>query len=117
MSYPDGAVPTTERVHPTPIYELVLYVGDLRRLSGASAAVVCRTATLLAPVPALRGAARLAVEFLRRNPAWLLGLTTAQWFSLASIGIGVYPSGTRGRRRRKPGKRPDSTGDPAGGGL
>ena len=25
MSYPDGAVPTTERVHPTPIYEMVMY--------------------------------------------------------------------------------------------
>src|SRR5215831_19559787 len=26
MSYPDGVVPTTERVHPTPIYEMLLYL-------------------------------------------------------------------------------------------
>ena len=25
MSYPDGVVPTLERVHPTPIYEMTLY--------------------------------------------------------------------------------------------
>jgi prolipoprotein diacylglyceryltransferase len=33
--------------------------------------------------------ARFLVEFLRRNPDWLLGLTTAQWFSLLSIAVGV----------------------------
>src|SRR4029453_6706334 len=25
MSYPEGVIPTTEHVHPTPIYEMVLY--------------------------------------------------------------------------------------------
>jgi phosphatidylglycerol:prolipoprotein diacylglycerol transferase len=89
MSYPDGAVPTTERVHPTPIYEMVMYTAIFvflwrQRRRGLP------DGTLLAQYLVYSGAARLAVEFLRRNPAWLLGLTTAQWFSLASIGIGVY---------------------------
>jgi phosphatidylglycerol:prolipoprotein diacylglycerol transferase len=26
MSYPDGVVPTTARVHPTPLYELICYL-------------------------------------------------------------------------------------------
>jgi hypothetical protein len=56
---------------------------------GASAVAVCRR-TPLWPVPDLYRRARFAVEFLRRNPAWLLGLTTAQWFSLASVALGVY---------------------------
>jgi prolipoprotein diacylglyceryltransferase len=35
------------------------------------------------------GLLRLAIEFVRRNPAWLIGLTTAQWLSIGSIVIGV----------------------------
>lgn len=89
MSYPDGVVPTTERVHPTPLYELVLYVAAFivlwrQRRSGLPAG------HLFGQYLVYTGAARFAVEFLRRNPAWLLGLTTAQWFSIASIAFGVY---------------------------
>ena len=89
MSYPDGAVPTTERVHPTPLYELVLYVAifiALWRQRGRG----LRPGHLLGLYLVYSGAARFAVEFLRRNPAWLLGLTTAQWFSVASMGLGLY---------------------------
>ena len=89
MSYPDGVVPTTERVHPTPIYEMLLYLLIF--------AVLWRQRTRALPPGNLigqyllyTGAARLCVEFLRRNPAWLAGLTTAQWFSIASMGIGVW---------------------------
>src|SRR5579862_429176 len=37
----------------------------------------------------LSGIERFLIEMIRRNPAWLLGLTTAQWFSIAFIAIGV----------------------------
>ena len=89
MSYPDGVVPTTERVHPTPLYELVLYVAifiALWRQRGRG----LPAGHLFGQYLIYTGAARFAVEFLRRNPAWLLGLTTAQWFSLASVAFGVY---------------------------
>ena len=36
----------------------------------------------------LAGIARFAVEFVRRNPAWLLGLTTAQWTSVGAVLVG-----------------------------
>lgn len=96
MSYPDGVVPTTERVHPTPIYEMAAY--------GAIFVVLWRQrhrglppGHLLGQYLLYSGAARLAVEFVRRNPAWLLGLTTAQWFSAASIVVGWW------LMRRRPG--------------
>lgn len=88
MSYPDGVVPTTERVHPTPLYELVCYV--------AIFVALWRQRMRLPPGHLLghyliwSGLARFAVEFLRRNPAWLLGLTTAQVMSLGSMAIGLW---------------------------
>ncbi len=88
MSYPDGVVPTTERVHPTPVYEtialLAIFVVLWRRrtrphLPGA----------LFGEYLVATGVLRFGVEFVRRNPAIGLGLTLAQWVSLASIAIGV----------------------------
>ena len=37
----------------------------------------------------LSGVERFAVEFLRINPPWLLGLTPPQWFALASLLVGA----------------------------
>lgn len=88
MSYPDGVVPTTDRVHPTPIYEIICYL--------AIFAVLWRERRrrpdgwLIAQYLIWSGLARFAVEFVRRNPDWLLGLTTAQWMSLASVAIGIW---------------------------
>ncbi|MGD9765088.1 MAG: prolipoprotein diacylglyceryl transferase [Candidatus Binatia bacterium] len=89
MSYPEGVVPTTERVHPTPLYDMLLL--------GVIFAVLWRDrrrglpqGSILARYLVYTGAARFAVEFVRRNPNWLAGLTTAQWFSLASIAIGAW---------------------------
>jgi phosphatidylglycerol---prolipoprotein diacylglyceryl transferase len=89
MSYPDGVVPTTERVHPAPLYELVLYTAiffTLWRQRGRG----LPPGHLLGQYLVYSGAARFAVEFVRRNPGWLLGLTTAQWFSVASIAVGLW---------------------------
>jgi phosphatidylglycerol:prolipoprotein diacylglycerol transferase len=89
MSYPDGVVPTTERVHPTPIYEMVLYAAIFvalwrQRHRGLP------PGHLLGQYLVYSGVARFAIEFLRRNPRWIAGLTTAQWFSVASVGLGVW---------------------------
>lgn len=88
MSYPNGVVPTLERVHPTPLYEAALYLlifailwrqRDRPHPSGS----------LFAQYLLLAGAARFAVEFVRRNPVVGLGLTIAQWVSLASMAVGA----------------------------
>ena len=83
MSYPDGTVPTTEEVHPTPVYETLAMAGvayvlwRLRdRLTGG---------LLFALYLVLAGAERLLVEFIRRNEDVALGLTQAQLISVGMI--------------------------------
>ncbi len=102
MSFPDGLVPTTARVHPTPIYELIVACAIswwLWRLGRASLKASTRAAIAPAqPLPpgivfaaylVLTGAARFLVEFIRINPRSFFGLTNAQAASLASILAGL----------------------------
>jgi phosphatidylglycerol:prolipoprotein diacylglycerol transferase len=87
MSYPNGMVPTTVRVQPTPVYEtLVMFVVFLILYRMA-----CRPHAdwhVFGWFLVLSGIERFAIEFLRINQKWLLGLTPPQWFALASILIG-----------------------------
>jgi phosphatidylglycerol---prolipoprotein diacylglyceryl transferase len=86
MAYPDGVVPTTTKVHPTPIYESLtmgLVALVLWRLRGRMA-----TGRLFALYLVLAGAERFLVEFLRRNPDAALGLTTAQIVSVIMMVAG-----------------------------
>src|SRR5918999_2948666 len=82
IPYPPGA-----RVHPTPIYEflqsLVIFavLWSLRRKS-YTAGTVAWLYLIMA------GFARFTVEFWRINPPVALGLSEAQWFSLALLVIG-----------------------------
>lgn len=88
MSYPNGVVPTEERVHPAPIYEMLgcfAIFGYLWR-RGLRAH---RPGELMARYLVLSALLRFAIEFVRRNPRWLLGLTTAQWMSVGAFAIGV----------------------------
>jgi phosphatidylglycerol---prolipoprotein diacylglyceryl transferase len=87
MSYPDGTVPTTDEVHPTPVYEtaamglVALALWQLRdRL---------RPGALFALYLVLAGLERLLVEFVRRNDEVVAGLTLAQLLSLAMIAAGA----------------------------
>src|ERR1700710_687162 len=87
MSSPDGTVPTDRTVHPTPIYEtLAMGLGAwfLWQLRDR-----VRTGVLFAIYLVYAGAERFLVEFLRRNDAVALGLTTAQWESLAMMLAGA----------------------------
>jgi len=89
MAYPDGVVPTTERVHPTPVYEMIACFATawyLMRIPPASRAAGWQLGLYLG----ISGVVRFLIEFIRRNPAWLIGLTTAQWMSIGSIAIGIY---------------------------
>jgi phosphatidylglycerol:prolipoprotein diacylglycerol transferase len=87
MAYPDGTVPTTEEVHPTPVYETLVMAGvayllwRLRfRLTGG---------LLFALYLLLAGLERFLVEFVRRNEDVAIGLTQAQLISLAMIVAGA----------------------------
>ena len=88
MSYPNGVVPTTERVHPAPVYEMLAclaifaYLWRLRWQSPP-------TGDLFGRYLILSGIERFLIELVRRNPAWLIGLTTAQWFSVGFVVLGA----------------------------
>jgi phosphatidylglycerol---prolipoprotein diacylglyceryl transferase len=94
MSFPHGLVPTTQRVHPTPIYELLVALaiawflwrrGRPRRDASPPPAVGRITSEYLI----LSGLARFLVEFIRINPRLYWGMTNAQVASLGSILAGV----------------------------
>jgi phosphatidylglycerol:prolipoprotein diacylglycerol transferase len=86
MAYPKGTVPTTQHVHPTPVYEtlamgtIALVLWQLRDRF--------RPGVLFALYLVLSGAERVLVEFIRRNDDLALGLTLPQWISLAMMAAG-----------------------------
>ena len=123
MSFPNGIVPTSQRVHPTPIYELivaclisvVLWKLGKRQLARASAQRdnSSRPQKPRPPLPGdesagvvfaaylvLTGLARFLVEFIRINPRSFLGMTNAQVGSLASIVAGCVIYWLHQKRRR-----------------
>jgi phosphatidylglycerol---prolipoprotein diacylglyceryl transferase len=86
MAYPDGTVPTTDEVHPTPVYEtltmgLVAWFLWRRRHS-------MRPGGLFALYLVLAGAERFLVEFLRRNDRIVVGLTLPQLIAIAMMIVG-----------------------------
>ncbi len=87
MAYPDGAVPTTVKVHPTPIYE-TLAMGLLAYALWALRDRV-RVGALFAAYLVGAGVERFLVEFLRRNTETAAGLTTPQFESLVMAAVGV----------------------------
>ncbi len=87
MAYPDGVVPTDDKVHPTPIYE-TLAMGFLAFALWQLRDRV-RTGALFALYLVGAGVERFLVEFLRRNTETALGLTTAQLESVAMVAIGA----------------------------
>jgi prolipoprotein diacylglyceryl transferase len=107
MSFPNGVVPTTARVHPTPIYEFFVWLAiaaflwhmGTKALRGPKAAgeIFCNYLILT-------GAARFLVEFIRINPRSFFGMSNAQAASLASILAGAVllwrlKSQFRGRKK------------------
>jgi phosphatidylglycerol---prolipoprotein diacylglyceryl transferase len=101
MAYPNGVVPTDDKVHPTPIYETLTMA--------AVGIVLWRMRDRLAPgrlfalYLVLAGLERFLVEFLRRNPEVAVGLTLAQLISIAMLVAGtVWLVRTRDRTRLTP---------------
>lgn len=96
MAYPEGTVPTTEEVHPTPIFEsiamglIALVLWQLRDR--------VRPGALFALYLVLAGTERLLIEIIRRNDPVLLGLTQAQVISVLMIAGGaIWLAAMRGR--------------------
>ncbi|HEV2277045.1 MAG TPA: prolipoprotein diacylglyceryl transferase [Acidobacteriaceae bacterium] len=89
MSFPHGLVPTYQRVHPTPVYELfgALFIAwILWRRGGPERPRPWGQIT--GEYLILSGIARFAVEFIRINPPILWGMTNAQLASLGAIVFG-----------------------------
>lgn len=109
MSFPHGLVPTTQRVHPTPLYEFAVGVimflilrhlgvkwfsGRANHQAGATdgrptLGAAPKSGSLFALFLILSGVSRFLVEFIRINPKVFLGLTNAQTASLACILLGI----------------------------
>lgn len=92
MSFPNGIVPTTERVHPTPLYEFVVWcvIGWLLWRLGAKALGKARPAgEIFCYYLLLTGIARFLVEIIRINPPWIWGMSNAQVASVFSLVVGV----------------------------
>jgi phosphatidylglycerol:prolipoprotein diacylglycerol transferase len=87
MAYPDGTVPTDDKVHPTPIYE-TLAMGLLAYTLWTLRDRV-RPGVLFALYLLGAGVERFLVEFVRRNDAVLIGLTEAQLVSVAMAVAGA----------------------------
>ena len=90
MSFPNGIEPTPfgVRVYPTPILELaagVLIAWWLWHRAGKPHA----TGTIVGYYLVLSGIARFSVEFIRRNPHVLFGLSNAQLASIGSVLAGA----------------------------
>jgi phosphatidylglycerol---prolipoprotein diacylglyceryl transferase len=95
MSYPDGTVPTTDTVHPTPVYETLAM--------GVAGVVLWRlrdrfpVGVLFGLYLIVAGVERFLVEFIRRNDEVVAGLTQPQLISLALMALGVAIVAVRGR--------------------
>jgi len=88
MSFPNGLDPVFVPVYPTPLYELatgLLIGGWLWSRLGK----LHRSGTIVGQYLLLTGIARFLVEFVRRNPKVLWGLSNAQLASIGSVLAGV----------------------------
>jgi len=93
MSFPNGVVPTRERVHPTPIYEFLAWMlialilwklgsGAIEKGEPTGGRIFCYYLLLT-------GIVRFLVELIRINPRSFLGMSNAQTASVASVILGV----------------------------
>ncbi len=92
MSFPNGIVPTTERVHPTPIYEFLIGVAIfwiLWRLGARFIKTHAPDGLVFAAYLVFSGVARFLIEIIRINPRSFYGLSNAQAASIVSIIAGA----------------------------
>ena len=105
VAFPEGSPPTVVPVHPTQIYEILMTLPIFvlllwQRGRGLPAGF------LFFEFLSLAGVERFIVEFFRVTPELALGLTNAQWVSIA-----LFVTGIAGMMWTK--KNPAKTGAPA----
>ena len=92
MSFPHGLVPTTQRVHPTPIYEFIMGVAAfiyLWMMGGKSVRKPRPRGEVIAEYFIWTGVLRILVEFIRINPRSVFGVfTNAQLVAFVSAVVG-----------------------------
>lgn len=98
MAFPNGTVPTLERVHPTPLYEIAICLiifAFLWKIRKRVTPVGWNFGLYLM----LAGFERFITEFWRLTPVVALGLTMAQIIGIVSIALGaaimLYPRKTQ----------------------
>jgi phosphatidylglycerol:prolipoprotein diacylglycerol transferase len=129
MSFPQGLPPTDQTVHPTQIYEIVMSLVILAVLLWVLQPRLRRAGSLFWSYVALAGVERFLVEFIRTNEPVALGLTQAQWISVAffisgvtmvswletHVASGIPSAGYPAVAPKGGGKRPSVSAAPAGG--
>lgn len=90
MAFPEGVVPTTVRVHPTPLYEIALSLPAFAFLWSVRKEKEGMPGWLLGGWLVLSGIERFLAEFWRRNQILHSGLTTAQYISFLLILLGAW---------------------------
>jgi phosphatidylglycerol:prolipoprotein diacylglycerol transferase len=90
VAFPQGAPPTTQRVHPTQIYETIAmavvfaFLWRIRKQSPAPGWLTGITFVLM-------GIERFLIEFIRTTtPSFIPGLSQAQLISIALVAIGFF---------------------------
>ena len=89
MAFPNGTVPTDERVHPTPIYETLISFTFFGILWSQRRKLEMNPGVLLGASLILLGVERFFVEFWRITPRVLGWMTAAQLFSIAAFIAGI----------------------------
>ncbi len=97
LSFPNGTVPPSAlgfdryaRMHPTPIYEMILMLIIVAILWRIRKQYEERHGFLFGLYLILAAAERIITEFWRLTPKVALGMTMAQWLSLIMIPIGIW---------------------------
>ncbi len=88
MAFPNGIVPTTEVVYNTPLWEIFGAIGTFAYI-WAIREKVTRPPGLFLRFLVVHGVLRFAVEFVRRNPKLVWGLSQAQVIYLAIVAVGL----------------------------
>ena len=93
MSFPNGVVPTTDRVHPTPLYEFFIWMAIASFLWHIGNEERCKSPRpkrqIFCYYLILTGMARFLIEIIRINPRSFYGLSNAQAASVVSVVVGA----------------------------
>jgi len=88
-AFPNGLPPTNIPVHPTQIYEMMMYFIVFLYLRYRKHNKIF-TGELIFEYLFLVGFSRFMIEFIRVNPKYIFGLTGAQYISIIMISVGMY---------------------------